>query len=68
MDEAALQIRISFLIEELHKSMLPESRRLSIRQELDSLLDKRRVMLETLARHNTFMPEALDIIDDSSDD
>jgi len=65
VNESTLQSRIEFLVSQLRRDLIPESKRLEIRTELDNLLSLRRRMLETLAKHNTYMPE---IIDDSSND
>ncbi len=64
MNASSLESRIIFIIQELEKPL--QHQRSELLAELDILLSKRKLMLETLAKPNDYMgvPECTD---DSSD-
>lgn len=65
VNASTLESRIIFIIQELEKTLLPQSVRLSLTAELKDLLAKRTLMEETLAKPNDYMGIP-DCMDDSS--
>lgn len=63
MDLLNIDIEINFLISELNRPLVPLSIKIDLETRLSKLLVDRKLMVETLAKPNSYMPEC---IDDSS--